>query len=1158
MGGAAASVKKFKLGVVAATAAVAALSIAVAFKAVKSAAAFEQAMAKVKAISGAVGKEFKALEDRAKELGKVTKFTMVEIADGMEVLARAGFEVNEILSSMAGVTALASSQTITLAEAGKMVATALRGMGLDITETERAVNLFAATAASAALNVHELSESFKMIAPIADILGISIEQVAAMIAAIGQVGIVGTQATASLRTAFIRLADPIEGAQEWLDRLKITLWDVQGNFVGLGPMIGMMEKAFQNLGRQEQIAAIGAIFNVRSSTQLLALIKKGEEGFNKYVDSITNTTKAYEQQRIMLDTLSSRWIILQSSIDLLFLTLGTPSLDTLKAFTTAMTDVVNTITEWKEITNAAAEEIAKAGDEAEDAEKKIVSLNDYILELSGGMVNLKGVVYGVMNAVKFIWDFFGGYVIAIIKSWLSSLVLVVKLLQGDWKGAWNAAMRGLGAWANYYRNIFDDLGLVLTDWIDSIKDWFSNLWDHIRSGLRSFANFFIGQFRWIITQLNKILPSWAELGLPELLPEPPAKPEPPPAAPGPFLGTLTGLTPGGGLSIGGLGQETFAGFRLFDDSLGFATKQIDIFAQIMAGLSNVVIEITRGISGFELAVQKLTPTAVAADPLKAAEMLKDFGERDIMAAAAYTQLLIQSIEEEISARALMGEDVTEAKERLKQFNDALGNTTKTLADTLSGLWSPLRSVLGKLPGLMGDVTKGLVDLAKGVVMGDISGIITSIFNMITAWIQDEIKKLEARLDELRDILSFYTSTFKQISSMLSSAISNLLGPLGTTLAGVIQLLTTSIEMLTLDGIDLLRVGMTSLIGFVGTLIGTFSDLIQRSDAYGALQEESESVWKALGDVLGQFLWPLVAAIKYLKEWLGIQSDVNEQMAEIGVPTSWKRERRAYEAAAPGRIVTGGVEIPSWAEVLGQKLGETIKNILEGFGITSWTDLLAGAREWAERLWTWVTTELPGWINQVVTFLGNVWSAITAVYNWAVSNLGDLGDLGDVWDNFATALDNLPTWENVVSEIDKVVGAIEDLKDTLKLAMFMAAGAMIGGIAAALAASNPFMAWAIPGAAIAGALIGTGLGAVLAGSFDKGGIIPGPLGSRQIVSALAGEEIRTRAQQGQTIINEISVFIGGRELDDVVVESVQRRGKSATGHRSTTAGLTRRY
>ena len=65
----------------------------------KTAGDFEQGMNKVRAITQASEKDFKALEDQAKELGKTTRFSAREASEGMSFLAMAGFETNEIMSA---------------------------------------------------------------------------------------------------------------------------------------------------------------------------------------------------------------------------------------------------------------------------------------------------------------------------------------------------------------------------------------------------------------------------------------------------------------------------------------------------------------------------------------------------------------------------------------------------------------------------------------------------------------------------------------------------------------------------------------------------------------------------------------------------------------------------------------------------------------------------------------------------------------------------------------------------------------------------------------------------------------------------------------------------------------------------------------------------
>ena len=58
--------------------------------AVKTTADFDASMSKVQAVSGAAGKEFDALREKAREMGAKTKFSASEAADAMNYMAMAG------------------------------------------------------------------------------------------------------------------------------------------------------------------------------------------------------------------------------------------------------------------------------------------------------------------------------------------------------------------------------------------------------------------------------------------------------------------------------------------------------------------------------------------------------------------------------------------------------------------------------------------------------------------------------------------------------------------------------------------------------------------------------------------------------------------------------------------------------------------------------------------------------------------------------------------------------------------------------------------------------------------------------------------------------------------------------------------------------------
>ncbi|NUU73784.1 phage tail tape measure protein, partial [Paenibacillus xylanilyticus] len=84
-------------------------------KAVDLSAQFEQAMAKVKAISGATAQEFENLRQQAIDLGATTVFSSTQAAEAQSFLAMAGFKTKEIMEAMPGVLSLAAAGQMEIA-----------------------------------------------------------------------------------------------------------------------------------------------------------------------------------------------------------------------------------------------------------------------------------------------------------------------------------------------------------------------------------------------------------------------------------------------------------------------------------------------------------------------------------------------------------------------------------------------------------------------------------------------------------------------------------------------------------------------------------------------------------------------------------------------------------------------------------------------------------------------------------------------------------------------------------------------------------------------------------------------------------------------------------------------------------------------------------
>ena len=68
--------------------------------AISATADFESSMSEVAAISGATGEDLKALEEKAKEMGKTTKFSASESAEALKYMAMAGWKTSDMLDGL--------------------------------------------------------------------------------------------------------------------------------------------------------------------------------------------------------------------------------------------------------------------------------------------------------------------------------------------------------------------------------------------------------------------------------------------------------------------------------------------------------------------------------------------------------------------------------------------------------------------------------------------------------------------------------------------------------------------------------------------------------------------------------------------------------------------------------------------------------------------------------------------------------------------------------------------------------------------------------------------------------------------------------------------------------------------------------------------------
>lgn len=300
---------------------------------------FEAQMSRVKAISGATGKEFEALEKQAVDLGASTAFSANEAAQGMENLASAGFSTTEIMEAMPGMLDLAASAGEDLASSADIAASTLRGFGLEAAQAGHVADVLAKNAADTNAAVADTGEAMKYVAPVAHAMGLSLEEVTASIGIMANAGIKGSQAGTTLRGSLSRLADPSKEAAEKMAEIGFKAFDTQGNLLSLKDIINNLKTATKDLTMEQKQQAISTIFGQEAMSGMLSLIEAGPEELERLTNSLKNSNGAAKE---MATTMQDN---AKSSVEQMFGSLETAAIKITKSFAPTIIKVADKVGE---------------------------------------------------------------------------------------------------------------------------------------------------------------------------------------------------------------------------------------------------------------------------------------------------------------------------------------------------------------------------------------------------------------------------------------------------------------------------------------------------------------------------------------------------------------------------------------------------------------------------------------------------------------------------------------------------------------------------------------------------------------------------------------------------------------------------------------------
>ena len=253
---------------------------------------FDDSMRKVKATSGATGKELNSLRDKALEMGAKTKFSASESADALNFMALAGWDSKEMMTGISGVMDLAAASGEDLGQVSDIVTDSLTAFGMKAKDSGKFADVLAQTSSKANTDVKGLGDAFKYAAPVAGALGYSVEDTSVAIGLMSNAGIKGEKAGTALRTMFTNLSKPTKAMKDKMDELGISITDSNGEMLPMRDVMDQLRSSMGGLSKDQQAAAAATIFGKESMSGALAVVNASEKDYKKLTKSIDGSKGA--------------------------------------------------------------------------------------------------------------------------------------------------------------------------------------------------------------------------------------------------------------------------------------------------------------------------------------------------------------------------------------------------------------------------------------------------------------------------------------------------------------------------------------------------------------------------------------------------------------------------------------------------------------------------------------------------------------------------------------------------------------------------------------------------------------------------------------------------------------------------------------------------
>lgn len=306
------------VGKVAKTAMAAGSAAAVAFTKTSTDAgmSFDSAMSQVAATMGTTVDKIGDVKAKAEEMGRTTKYTATEAAEGMNILAQAGLSADEQISGIGTVLNLASAGAMSLEESASYTAGAVKGFGDSMSNASYYADLMAKGATLANTDVRGLGEAFSGSAATAKNYGQAADSVTLSLLRLAEQNVTGSEASTALNRAMADLYTPTDDASKALDQLGVSAYKANGDAKDFNDLVDELNGSLQGMTAEQKNNALATIFTTQGLQAFNKMTASSDATVQKFWKGIQDSSgSAAQQAATQLDNLKGDITLLSSATE---------------------------------------------------------------------------------------------------------------------------------------------------------------------------------------------------------------------------------------------------------------------------------------------------------------------------------------------------------------------------------------------------------------------------------------------------------------------------------------------------------------------------------------------------------------------------------------------------------------------------------------------------------------------------------------------------------------------------------------------------------------------------------------------------------------------------------------------------------------------------